>query len=168
MGICIQQTLVFALTGVLVGNPLQNRLGKTETISHHLTLNVVEQPNRPTLPPKFVTCDALYFAIVYPDKTARSEDHPPISRKKGHQRGGGSLVTAIFGRLWPHQLLRCRQLFVAGAIFGHVGVSLLVASALFGDVGGSIFVAGAAFGEIWLVQSSTGVGLCSMYWSSTL
>ena len=33
------------------------------------------------------------------------------------------------------------------------------ASALFGDVGGSIFVAGAAFGEIWLVQSSTGVGL---------
>ena len=57
---------------------------------------------------------------------------------------------------------------MAGAIFGHVGVSLLVASALFGDVGGSIFVAGAAFGEIWLVQSSTGVVLCSMYWSSTL
>ena len=54
------------------------------------------------------------------------------------------------------------SLFVAGAIFGHVGVSLLVASALFGDVGGSIFLAGAAFGEIWLVQSSTGVVLCSM------
>ena len=51
---------------------------------------------------------------------------------------------------------------MAGAIFGHVGVSLLVASALFGDVGGSIFVAGAAFGEIWLVQSSTGVVLCRM------
>ena len=62
------------------------------------------------------------------------------------------------------------SLFVAGAVFGHVGVLLLVASALFGDVGGSIFVAGAAFGEIWLVQRSTGVysDFCSMYWSSTL
>ena len=30
------------------------------------------------------------------------------------------------------------SLFVAGTIFGHVGVSLLVASALFGDVGVSL------------------------------
>ena len=73
------------------------------------------------------------------------------------------------------------SLFVAGAIFGHVGVSLLVASALFGDVGVSLLLAGAALAEIWLdrqclvrsstgaVQSSTGVVLCSKkwYWSST-
>ena len=67
------------------------------------------------------------------------------------------------------------SLFVAGAIFGHVGVSLLVASAFFGDVGVSLLLAGAALAEIWVdsrrtmfgeeytgvVQSSTGVVLCS-------
>ena len=40
-------------------------------------------------------------------------------------------------------------LFVAGALFGGVQVSLFVAGALFGDIQVSLFVAGAVFGEIW-------------------
>ena len=39
------------------------------------------------------------------------------------------------------------SLFVAGAVFGEVQVSLFVAGAVFGEV--SLFVAGAVFGEIW-------------------
>ena len=39
-------------------------------------------------------------------------------------------------------------LFVAGAAFGDVHVSLFVAGAAFGDVHVSLFVAGAAFGEV--------------------
>ena len=50
------------------------------------------------------------------------------------------------------------SLFVAGAIFGHVGASLLVASALFGDVGVSLFWAGAALVEIWVDSRSTMFG----------
>ena len=51
------------------------------------------------------------------------------------------------------------SLFVAGAIFGHVGVSLLVASALlFGDVGVSLLLAGAALAEIWVDSRSTMFG----------
>ena len=50
------------------------------------------------------------------------------------------------------------SLFVAGAIFGHVGVSLLVASALFGDVGVSLLLAGAALAEIWADSRSTMFG----------
>ena len=40
-------------------------------------------------------------------------------------------------------------LFVAGAVFGEVQVSLFVAGAVFGEVQVSLFVAGAVFGEIW-------------------
>ena len=40
-------------------------------------------------------------------------------------------------------------LFVAGAVFGEVQVSLFVAGAVFGEVQESLFVAGAVFGEIW-------------------
>ena len=39
-------------------------------------------------------------------------------------------------------------LYVAGAAFGDVHVSLFVAGAAFGDVHVSLFVAGAAFGEV--------------------
>ena len=41
------------------------------------------------------------------------------------------------------------SLFVAGAVFGEVQVSLFVAGAVFGEVQVSFFVAGAVFGEIW-------------------
>ena len=44
-------------------------------------------------------------------------------------------------------------LFVAGAAFGDVGVSLF-SGAAFGDVGVSLFVAGPAFGEIWVDSGS--------------
>ena len=39
-------------------------------------------------------------------------------------------------------------LFVAGAVFGEVQVSLFVAGAVFGEVQVSLFVAGAVFGEV--------------------
>ena len=41
-------------------------------------------------------------------------------------------------------------LFVAGAVFGEVQVSLFVAGALFGEVEVLLFVAGAVFGEVQL------------------
>ena len=41
------------------------------------------------------------------------------------------------------------SLFVAGAVFGEVQVPLFVAGAVFGEVQVSLFVAGAVFGEIW-------------------
>ena len=41
------------------------------------------------------------------------------------------------------------SVFVAGAVFGQVQVSLFVAGAVFGEVQVSLFVAGAVFGEIW-------------------
>ena len=49
---------------------------------------------------------------------------------------------AIFGQVQV-------SLFVAGAVFGEVQVSLFVAGAVFGEVQVSLFVAGAVFGEIW-------------------
>ena len=41
------------------------------------------------------------------------------------------------------------SLFVGGAVFGEVQVSLCVAGAIFGEIEVSLFVAGAAFREIW-------------------
>ena len=40
------------------------------------------------------------------------------------------------------------SLFVAGAMFGDLGLSLLVAGAVFGDLGLSLFVAGAIVGDM--------------------
>ena len=50
-------------------------------------------------------------------------------------------------------ILEC-YFFVAGAVFGDLGVSLFVAGAVFGDLGASLFVAGAVFGEIWVDSRS--------------
>ena len=47
------------------------------------------------------------------------------------------------------------SLFMAGAFFGDVQVSLFVAGAVFGEVEVSLFVAGAVFGEIWNDSRST-------------
>ena len=44
--------------------------------------------------------------------------------------------------------------FVAGAVFGDLGVSLFVLGAALGDVGVSLFVAGTVFGEIWVDSRS--------------
>ena len=41
-----------------------------------------------------------------------------------------------------------RIIFVAGAVFGDLGVSFFVAGAEFGDLGVSLFVAGAVFGAL--------------------
>ena len=49
-------------------------------------------------------------------------------------------------------------LFVAGAIFGEVQVSLFVAGAVFGEVEVSLFVAGEVFGDIW--NDSRGANCC--------
>ena len=46
------------------------------------------------------------------------------------------------------------SLFVAGAVFGDLGVSFFVAGAAFGDLGVSLFVAGAVFGENWVDSRS--------------
>ena len=46
------------------------------------------------------------------------------------------------------------SLFVAGAAFGYLEVSLFVAGAVFGDLGVSVFVEGAVFGEIWIDSRS--------------
>ena len=54
---------------------------------------------------------------------------------------------AIFGDLGV-------SLFVAGAVFRDLGVALFVAGAVFGDLGVSFFVAGAVFGEIWVDSRS--------------
>ena len=44
--------------------------------------------------------------------------------------------------------------FVAGAIFGDLGVSLFVAGAALGDVGVPLLLAGTIFGEIWVDSRS--------------
>ena len=49
------------------------------------------------------------------------------------------------------------SLFVAGALFGDVQVSLFVAGAVFGEVEVSLFVAGAVFGEIWNIAGARNV-----------
>ena len=54
---------------------------------------------------------------------------------------------AVFGDLGV-------SLFVAGAVFRDLGVALFVAGAVFGDLGDSFFVAGAVFGEIWVDSRS--------------
>ena len=54
---------------------------------------------------------------------------------------------AVFGDLGV-------SLFVAGAIFRDLGVALFVAGAVFGDLGVSLFVAGAEFGETWVDSRS--------------
>ena len=54
---------------------------------------------------------------------------------------------AVFGDLGV-------SLFVAGAVFGDLGVSLFVAGAALGDVGVSLLVAGTIFGEIWVDSRS--------------
>ena len=54
---------------------------------------------------------------------------------------------AVFGDLGV-------SLFVASAVFRDLGVALFVAGAVFGDLGVSLFVAGAVFGEIWVDSRS--------------
>ena len=60
---------------------------------------------------------------------------------------------AVFGDLGV-------SLFVAGAVFRDLGVALFVAGAVFGDLRVSFFVAGAVFGEIWVDSRS---GKCSNF-----
>ena len=52
------------------------------------------------------------------------------------------VVGAVFGEVQV-------SLFVAGAVFGEVEVLLFVAGAIFREVQVSLFVAGAVFGEFW-------------------
>ena len=52
------------------------------------------------------------------------------------------VVGAVFGEVQV-------SLFVAGAVFGEVDVLRFVAGAVFREVQVSLFVAGAVFGEIW-------------------
>ena len=52
------------------------------------------------------------------------------------------VVGAVFGEVQV-------SLFVAGAVFGEVDVLRFVAGAVFREVQASLFVAGAVFGEIW-------------------
>ena len=52
------------------------------------------------------------------------------------------VVGAVFGEVQV-------SLFVAGAVFGEVEVLLFVAGVVFREVQVSLFVAGAVFGEIW-------------------
>ena len=47
--------------------------------------------------------------------------------------------------------------FVAGAVFGDLGVSLFVTGAVFGDLGMSFFVAGAASGDLGVSLFGAGV-----------
>ena len=54
---------------------------------------------------------------------------------------------AVFGDLGV-------SLFVEGEVFRDLGVALFVAGAVFGDLGVSFFVAGAVFGEIWVDSRS--------------
>ena len=49
-------------------------------------------------------------------------------------------------------------LFVAGAAFGDVGLSLFLAGATFGDVGALLFVAGAVFGDVGVPLFVAGAG----------
>ena len=53
-------------------------------------------------------------------------------------------------------------LFVAGALFGGVQVSLFVAGAVFGEVQVSLFVAGAVFGEVQVSLFVAGAVFCEV------